>query len=113
MGDVRDTSNCTISTCDIEDSIYEYRPSVSANSILLALFALSLIAHVAQGWIYRYKAFAILMFFGCLAEIIGYVGRLISWNNPFSETGFLTQICCLTLAPAFFSAAIYICIAKM
>ncbi|KAI9882431.1 MAG: hypothetical protein M1823_005824 [Watsoniomyces obsoletus] len=113
MAQGRDTSNCTLSTCDIKDSVYEYRPSVAANSILLALFGLSLIAHVAQGWIYRQRAYAILIFFGCLAEIIGYVGRLISWNNPFSETGFLTQICCLTLAPAFFSAAIYICIAKI
>lgn len=40
-------------------------------------------------------------------------GRIMSWNDPFGQTGFLTQIVCLTLAPAFFGAGIYLCISKM
>ncbi|KAF2995796.1 hypothetical protein E8E13_000103 [Curvularia kusanoi] len=30
------------------------------------------------------------------------------WNNPFDEAGFQMQICCLIIAPAFISAAIYL-----
>ena len=107
MPSKQNTDLCTLATCHISQSIYKYRPSVVANAVLLSLFAISLIAHVGQGIFWRHRAFGIVMFFGCLAEVIGYVGRLISWHNPFSQTGFLTQICCLTIAPAFFAAAIY------
>ena len=53
------------------------------------------------------------MILGCVTEVLGYTGRIISWNNPFSLNGFLIQICCLTLAPAFFTAAIYFCLADI
>lgn len=39
---------------------------------------------------------------------IGYVGRILLHNNAYSSTGFETQICTLTMAPAFWSAAIYL-----
>ena len=107
MPSQHDVDLCTLATCPVKWSIFKYRPSVVANAVLLSLFAISLIAHVGQGFFWRHRAFGIVMFFGCLTEIIGYAGRLISWHNPFSQTGFLTQICCLTLAPAFFAAAIY------
>jgi hypothetical protein len=51
--------------------------------------------------------FSIPIAIGCITEVIGYVGRILSYNNPFSQTGFLMQICCITIAPAFYSAAIY------
>jgi hypothetical protein len=47
------------------------------------------------------------MILGCITECIGYAGRIISWNNPFSLNGFLINICCLTLAPAFYAGALY------
>ena len=48
------------------------------------------------------------MCLAALAEAIGYVGRVILHHNPWSAAGFETQICCLILAPAFNSAAIYL-----
>lgn len=50
---------------------------------------------------------------GCSAEIVGYAGRIASYNNPFAQGGFLTQICCLTIAPAFFAAGIYFCLGEI
>lgn len=32
------------------------------------------------------------MLLGCLCEVIGYAGRVIMWNNPFSYPGFMIQI---------------------
>ena len=32
------------------------------------------------------------MFWGCIAEMIGYGGRIMLWEDPFSFTGFLMQI---------------------
>jgi hypothetical protein len=43
-----------------------------------------------------------------LGEVVGYAGRLIMYNNPFDETGFQMQICCLIISPAFISAGIYL-----
>ena len=72
------------------------------------------------------------MGWGCICEILGYAGRLMMHKNPFNLNGsvsavscghsvqkadflnrFLIQICCLTIAPAFFSAAIYLCLSRM
>lgn len=32
------------------------------------------------------------MILGCLHEVIGYVGRIVMWNNPWSFAGFIIQI---------------------
>lgn len=39
---------------------------------------------------------------------VGYVGRLILHQNPYSSSGFKTQICCLIMGPAAFAMAIYL-----
>jgi len=48
------------------------------------------------------------MCLGCLAETIGYAGRIIMNDNPYSSLGFQIQICCLIIAPAFIAAGIYL-----
>ena len=83
---------CTVSTCDVSRSIYQYRPSLGANIAFLVLFAIALFIHIAQGIRWRSWAFLFAMFWGCVAEIIGYGGRIMLWQNPFSFPGFLTQI---------------------
>ena len=45
---------------------------------------------------------------GCVGEAVGYVGRIIMWDNPYDEAGFQMQICCLIISPAFLSAGIYL-----
>ncbi len=114
MSESAASNDCTLETCPISESIYEYRPSLAANATLLALFAVSMIIHAAQGWRWRaHRTFGIVMVIGCIGEVAGYAGRILSWENPFGQTGFLMQICSLTIAPAFFAAAIYLCISKM
>ncbi len=107
------TNLCTLTTCPVTDSIFYYRPSFAANVAFLCLFAFTALLHLVQGIYTKKPAFTIAVSLGCIAEIIGYVGRIISWNNPFSTNGFLIQICCLTIAPAFFSAAIYFCLSDI
>lgn len=98
---------CTLDTCPINESIYNYRPSLAANASFLAFFAITGIAHTVQGILTKKRAFWIAMALGCVAEVIGYVGRIMSYSDPFGQNGFLIQICCLTIAPAFFAGAIY------
>ena len=113
MSKTADEGDCTLSTCPLESSVYQYRPSLAANTTLLVLFAIAMVIHAFQGWRWKQLTFGIVMAIGCFGEVAGYVGRIISWNNPFDQNGFLAQICALTIAPAFFAAAIYLCISKM
>lgn len=122
-------ANCTLQVCPITASIYEYQPSIAANAILLALFGISLIICIAQSVKWRTWVFLSIMSFGYAAEMIGYGGRLMLHNNPFSFVGFIIQIgispllfrgrctdlflVCLTIAPVFFTAVVYTMISKM
>ncbi|KAI5781921.1 RTA1 like protein-domain-containing protein [Geopyxis carbonaria] len=104
---------CTLDTCPIENSFFDYRPSLAANTSLLALFGLSLLANLVQGVAWKTWTFMIAMVLGNLTEILGYVGRVMAYNDPFKMDPFLMQICCLTLAPAFFAAGIYLCLSRI
>jgi len=48
-----------------------------------------------------------------LTEIIGYIARIAVHSNPFIKTNFLMYLVTLTIAPAFLSAAIYLCLARI
>ena len=128
---------CTLKTCPLNQSYYAYRPSLSTNAVFLALFSLSLCGFVLQAALSRrFIGFTIAMVSGCSLEVLGYVGRIMSWNNPFyqvyllspiynhhghllpmlnahSQTGFLMQIVCLTIAPAFLAAGIYLTLSRI
>lgn len=77
--------DCTIDTCPVETMPYEYRPSLVANAIFAAIFALSAITYAAQGLhSKKFIAFAIAMFLGCVSEVIGYIGRIMMWISPWA-----------------------------
>jgi hypothetical protein len=50
---------------------------------------------------------------GGLGELIGYIGRVGSAYDVLLNNYFLVQIVCLIIAPAFFSAALYVTIGKL
>ena len=84
--------NCTLSICPVSAGVYEYRPSLAANTVFIVLFGIAMIIHAALWVKWRTPAFSIAMIWGCISELIGYGGRIILWQNPFSFTGFLMQI---------------------
>ncbi|KAI4105084.1 MAG: hypothetical protein L6R37_002888 [Teloschistes peruensis] len=107
-------ANCTLALCPVESSVYQYRPSLAGNVSFLVFFGVAMIIHLAMGLKWRRNFFFVIcMFWGCVAEILGYGGRIMLWQNPFSFTGFLLQIICITFAPTFFTAAIYITLYKI
>lgn len=85
-------ANCTLEVCPLEASLLRYQPSIPVNGTFIGLFALAMIIHTIQGLRSRNWGFMASMIGGCLLEIIGYVGRLILHDNPFSFGGFLLQI---------------------
>jgi len=83
---------CNLKDCSIQRSIFQYRPSLAASSIFIALFGLSLIIHGFQGAKYRQWTFGILMMVGCACDMVGYGGRIIMYNDPWAFAGFMMQI---------------------
>jgi len=107
-------ADCTLSTCPISTSYYFYRVSLAANATFLALFAISLVGFLATyALTRRATAFTVAMTAGVVLEVIGYVGRIESNKNQWQENGFLMQIVCLTIAPAFLAGGIYLCLRRI
>lgn len=94
--------------CSVEDTIYGYYPNLPANAFFAAFFGVFMIINIFFGIRYRSWTFLIAMAVGCMTESVGYVGRVLLNDNPFSSAGFNMQICCLILAPALIAAGIYL-----
>ncbi|UKZ65390.1 uncharacterized protein TrAtP1_006583 [Trichoderma atroviride] len=105
-------ANCTLSVCAVEESILAYRPWLAANIFFAAYFGAVALVHVYLGWRWKSWGFMVGMLLGCASEIIGYIGRIMLWNNPFSFPGFMIDIVCLTTAPVFFTGSIYVTLSK-
>ncbi|KAH6998844.1 RTA1 like protein-domain-containing protein [Ilyonectria sp. MPI-CAGE-AT-0026] len=105
-------SPCNLDNCPIEWSIYTYRPSLAANVSLAALFGALGLVHLFLG--VRWKSWGFMggMLAGCISEVVGYIGRVMLYNNPFSFNAFMIQIVCLTIAPVFYTASIYVTLSK-
>lgn len=102
--------NCTSVSlaCPVDQTIYGYYPSLGPNAFFCGFFGVALAANLVLGYRYKTWTFLIALSLGCFAECIGYVGRILLHSNAWSNTGFEIQICCLIIAPAFMSAAIYL-----
>jgi hypothetical protein len=85
-------SNCTLDICPIEYSVFEYLPSLAANSIFLALFVISSLIHLYQAIRYKTTFYSAAAILGGVTEVIGYAGRILLHNNPFNFNYFLIQI---------------------
>lgn len=78
--------HCTLETCPLSLSYWAYRPSLAANSLFLAIFGLSTSLFLFQAVLSkRFLGFTIAMVSGCALEVIGYVGRVMSYYNPFNQ----------------------------
>jgi hypothetical protein len=87
--DARDyRKTCTFDTCPLDWSFWGYRPSFSANMAFTILFGISTLGYIGQGVLSRgWLGFTIAMVCGCILEVIGYVGRVLAYNDGFTEVG--------------------------
>ncbi|KAG5291238.1 parasitic phase-specific protein PSP-1 [Histoplasma capsulatum G186AR] len=103
-------SHCTEVTpeCPVEATIYGYKPNPVVNLICVIVFGVLFFVAVWQTYKHKTYSFGVAMSLGCVAEAIGYGGRLVLNRNPWDSNGFQIQICTLIIAPSFFTAAIYL-----
>lgn len=85
-------ANCTVSACPVELSVYGYRPNLALSGALIALYAIATVVQIGLGLRCKSWTFMSAMVLGCLDEILGYVGRIILYQNPWNHTGFIMQI---------------------
>jgi len=105
--------DCTLKTCSLDYAHVKYDPNLAGNALFLAIFAVILPIQILLG--VRYKTWGFLggMIGGVGLEIIGYVARVQMHYNPFKDEAFQMYLICLTIAPAFLSASIYLCLARI
>lgn len=94
--------------CPVYATLYGYRPNLGANAFLCALFAVCFFASIIIGVLSKTWTYTLALGIGTFLEAAGYAGRIIMNGNPWSESGFKLQICCLVLGPSFVAAAIYL-----
>jgi hypothetical protein len=79
-------NSCTYDTCPLSLSFWGYRPSLGANLTFLILFGISTLVYIGQGFLNKaWLGFTIAMVCGCVLEVIGYVGRVLAYNDLFTE----------------------------
>ncbi|KAK4694068.1 hypothetical protein P7C71_g3443, partial [Lecanoromycetidae sp. Uapishka_2] len=81
---------------------------LGANAFFCAFFGICAFLQFVFGLRWKTWTFMIALVFGCIAECLGYVGRIMLHSNPWSNNAFDIQICCLIIAPAFVAAGIYL-----
>lgn len=114
MNSTLDPTSCTYATCSIADyGQLRYIPSLAGNSFYLAIFCLAFLAQIVLGIRYRTWGFMVGMLGGTALEIMGYVARVQLHYDDFNNTYFIIYLVGLTIGPAFYSGAIYICLARI
>ncbi|KAF7959728.1 hypothetical protein EAE96_001338 [Botrytis aclada] len=98
---------CKLGTCPLEYGMVHYQPTLFGNVFYLGIFAALLIIHIIQLWRWKAWSFSCCMLTGLVFEIIGYLGRVQIHYDPFASNPFLIYLICVTIAPVFFTASIY------
>ncbi|KAK9320014.1 RTA1 like protein-domain-containing protein [Lipomyces orientalis] len=107
------TEDCTLETCSLEQGRLTYLPNLGANAFFAAWFGALIILQIFQVIKYRTWGYFVAMFAGLLLEVLGYVGRIQMHSNPFTMSSYLLYLVCLTIAPAFFGGAVYLCLSRI
>ncbi|PTU18959.1 hypothetical protein P175DRAFT_0443198 [Aspergillus ochraceoroseus IBT 24754] len=102
-----DTPACAEYDPTVNPGSYGYRPSLAWGITFTVLF--SLIAAAQLFHMLRTRAFWTFFFIvGAILEIIGWVGRTVSYHCPYSRPCFLMQTATLIMGPSWTQAGIYV-----
>jgi len=96
---------CTLDTCDLSLSSFLYRPTIAGNAIFAGIFVICIIGQLFLGIKHKTWGYMVAMLFGLALEVVGYVARIMIHTSPFDNNNFLMYLVCLTIAPAFLTAA--------
>jgi hypothetical protein len=77
---------CTVDTCPLILSFWNYRPNVPLNAAFAALFGVFTIAVLLLG-IYsrKFRSYTAVLFVGEAMEVFGFIARVYAHAYPFSD----------------------------
>ncbi|KAH8819805.1 RTA1 like protein-domain-containing protein [Xylogone sp. PMI_703] len=106
---------CNRDICDLSLAQLDYRPNLGGNVFFAAVFLIYILIQLFLGIRHKTWGFMIAVVLGLIGEVVGYAGRILLWHNVFDPTGnyFLIYLVSLTIAPAFLSAGIYLCLSRI
>ncbi|KAK1600257.1 sphingoid long-chain base transporter RSB1 [Colletotrichum navitas] len=112
------SSLCTLSTCDVSESPYGFRPALTASAIFATVSAVCLVingAVVARSARRQRSAtpFSVIVTLACVLEMLGWVDRMAGWRDPWAVYPFMQSKALLTIAPVLVTSSIYVCLAPM
>ncbi|ROW12749.1 hypothetical protein VMCG_00660 [Cytospora schulzeri] len=105
-------ANCTLEVCNSKYSVYGYIPTFGANLAFAIVFVIAIVLHIGAGAWSGSVWFMWCAIAGCVDEILGYAGRLWMSRDLWNYRAFMVQVVCITTAPVFFCAAIYVLLAQ-
>ncbi|KAG9236967.1 putative RTA1 domain protein [Amylocarpus encephaloides] len=106
--------DCTPELCSLDlYGVLKYQPSAGANIAFMAIFGVLLLATFGIAFRHKTPTLTIAMSCGLILEIIGYWARFQMRRSMFNDGPFLLQIICLTIAPIFFCAALYLTLSRV
>ncbi|KAH8816921.1 putative RTA1 domain protein [Xylogone sp. PMI_703] len=108
-----DVSQCTINLCNIKEGTVTYIPTLFGNALYAGIFGAVLIAQAGFMVYYRTWTYSIAMICGSTLEVIGYIARVYMHMNVWESNPFLIYLITLTIAPVFYTAAIYITLSRI
>lgn len=92
--------------CDPQVGAFGYIPSLAPGIVFSILFIAMTI--YALYYTVRRRVWYVSFFLGGVLESVGWIGRAVAHSYVCSNSMFIMQITCLIVAPAFFSATLYI-----
>lgn len=107
------SDECTPQTCCLDQGELRYIPTLAGNAVYAAVFGILVIPNLWLGYRSKTWSFMTWLLLGLIGEIVGYIGRIELYNNIFDFNAFLTYLIPLTIAPAFITASIYLCLARI
>ncbi|KAL4744120.1 RTA1-domain-containing protein [Aspergillus similis] len=110
---ITSSQQCTVQTCPLSLAHTSYLPNLGGNGFYVALFALLIPVQIIVGFRTKTWSFMTGTVCGLLLEVLGYAARIKMRDNPFIDRWFTMYMVCLTIAPAFLSAAIYVSLARI
>ena len=108
-----DPSLCTLTTCPKSYATLQYVPSLGGNAFYLAWFATLATLQTILGLRFRTYTYLFATLSGCVLEILGYAARVLMHENIFNFNWFLMYLICLTIAPVFLTASIYLTFTRL
>ncbi|KAH7323645.1 RTA1 like protein-domain-containing protein [Rhexocercosporidium sp. MPI-PUGE-AT-0058] len=110
---ITDLNQCTPELCSLHYASLRYIPNLGANATFVGIFTIFLTAQIILWLSFRTHSYTFSIICGLILEIIGYAFRIVMRKHMFSEGPFLIQIICITIAPVFFTAALYLTFSRV